>query len=196
MIKASRQYLKDECAPRWKEILKGEELWISFFIGVCCFLWGQSLPISHAKGSDFITLILAYAAIVLGFCLAGMTLALTLPSQEFAKYLAKKATGPKNTYSDLLFVFSWTAVSHWMVIVIATTFVFFKGLAFELLPTGASFYHRFSISVMTVMIIYGLLQFLICVISLSQVGNIYINQTRSAQKDGKEGHSEGGLLNQ
>jgi hypothetical protein len=57
---------------------------------------------------DVTTGLIAYAAIALGFCVAGLTISLTLPDRDFASQLAfcKEKGEPTNAYSDLLFVFS------------------------------------------------------------------------------------------
>jgi hypothetical protein len=186
VYKATWQYLKDETVPRTKDILCGWDLRIAFIVGLLCFFWGQKLPFASIKSSDFIVSVLAYAAIAVGFSLAGMTLALTLPSKFAEKLTRTKRDGKPNAYSNLLFVFSWTALAHWMIIVISLGLMVCGGFSFLLLSPGASLRHRVGVSLLAIFILYGLFQFLICVITLSQLGNAYIKQI---EKDLQENQS-------
>lgn len=87
---------------------------------------------------DAVAVTIAYAAIAFGFAVAGLTVALTLPDDKFVHHLAtakpkneRLRNNPRkpNAYSDLLFVYSWTALLHWLVIVCSFAMVF--GLGYD-----------------------------------------------------------------
>jgi hypothetical protein len=82
--------------------------------------------------------LIAYASIALGFCVAGLTISLTLPDRDFASHLATlKCPGQStNSYSDLLFVFSWTAIAHWGVILMLFVVILLTESGSALLPIG------------------------------------------------------------
>jgi hypothetical protein len=63
-----------------------------------------------------------------------------------------------------------------MIIVISLGLMVCGGFSFLLLSQGASIRHRVGVSLLVISILYGLFQFLTCVITLSQLGNAYIKQ--------------------
>lgn len=115
-----------------------------------------------------------------------MTLALTLPDREFAKLLAQKVLpklpSKQNAYSDLLFVFSWTGILHWIVIVLAILSSILAGQVQEVLPEGAGRLRRALVAGFAVIVIYSVCQFLVTVITLSQVGQSYIDDLRKRKE--------------
>jgi hypothetical protein len=86
--------VKDEGLPRWRNILTTSRI------------RGRPFETSPAIG-DLTTGLIAYASIALGFCVAGLTISLTLPDRDFASPLAtlKRPGQSTNSYSDLLFCF-------------------------------------------------------------------------------------------
>jgi len=176
MINATRQYLRDEIGPRVESIIGGSELWLSLFIGIACAVWGDQILLGKAKIGDIVGGLLTYASIAFGFCLAGLTLALTLPDQNFVKKLAtsKVSNRKHDAYSDLLFVFSWTAICHWVAIVAFIAALVLAGPQSDILPAAAPISRRVVVAVIAFITAYGVLRFLITLITLSQVGRLYI----------------------
>jgi hypothetical protein len=188
MIRAARQYLLDEVFPRWRSILKSEHLWLAFVLGGIAAWRGEAVFAAGPRVPDAVTALLTYGAIALGFCIAGLTVALTLPDREFARKLATEECGrpPRDAYSDLLFVFSWTAIVHWVVIVALVI-----GLAFardynSVLCPGASIARRFSVGIVVGLSTYGFFQFLVTLITISQVGRTYIHSLRQKVQNDKK----------
>ena len=106
-------------------------------IGGTIYKYAQGTAFSKVKVGEITGALLTYVAIAVGFALAGLTLALTLPDRGFARLLADKVL-PKlpskpNAYSDLLFVFSWTGLLLWMVIVLAISCSILVGQEQEIL---------------------------------------------------------------
>lgn len=176
MIKASHSYITREVFPRWKTILIASDFWIAVIIGISVGLWGDCISLGSSKIASGAVAILTYAAIALGFCLAGLTLTLTLPNSDFVKKLAT-TTPPKsktNSYSNLLFVFSWTAILHWILVVISVLALVFFDSDAQLLLNSATAVRRIIVGLTFFYISYGLFHFLITLITLSQVGSVYI----------------------
>lgn len=184
MINASRQYFRDETRPRLSMIFCGAEFWMSLLIGVILAGWGDQLLPADAKLKDIGGSLLSYAAIALGFCLAGLTLALTLPDREFARKLATPLPGEKHrdAYSDLLFVFSWTAISHWLLVVAFIVALVFVDPSKSIAGYKWVWRDRALSGVLSFVTAYGIFQFLITLITLSQVGRVYIRSLKEAQK--------------
>jgi hypothetical protein len=123
-------------------------------------------------------MVLTYAAIAFGFCITGMALVLTLPSENFLKALQNHTLHSKgqSSYLDLLFVFSWTAVCHWALVVSGIAAILIRGTAPDLLNKSDGSAWRVFISFFFGLCAYSLIQFLLTVITLSQVGQLYSKQ--------------------
>src|SRR3954454_20199243 len=138
MFKAIRSYLDEEVRPRSRQILRSSQFWIATLIAVSFAFFGADFAIATATVGQFVTVVLAYAAVAFGFCLAGLTVALTLPDASFVHHLATKKPSIEqvekrgyvpNAYSDPLFVFSWTAIAHWLVIAAGLVLLTWLGYA-------------------------------------------------------------------
>ena len=173
MANAVTWYLRREIVSRKGSMLRSGGFWLALISGVIFGRWGSAfVPATTTIGSLAVAL-LTYAAIALGFSLAGLTLTLTLPNADFVELLCgtKPPRGLHDSYSDLLFVFSWTAIIHWLLTVTSIVLVLFIN------PSQAAFehgHHRLKAGLVSGLATYCLFQFLITLITLSQVGSVYI----------------------
>lgn len=176
MLKPLFQYLRDDGVPRLRQIVISPESLIAVLVVFAFLKWGDHFFSQFPKIGDLTTGLIAYASIALGFCVAGLTISLTLPDQDFATKLAclKENNEPTNAYSDLLFVFSWTAIAHWFALIVLFTLTLFTESTSSLLPSGHSCLRGWIVSLVGGICVYCLCQFLITLITLSQVGNTYI----------------------
>ncbi len=178
MFRAVSQYAREEVLPRYKRIALGGHFILAFFLAVLVAARGEVVFATGPKVGEVVPVILTYAAIALGFCVAGLTVALTIPDREFAYKLAKKTLRPRsptqNAYSDLLFVFSWTALAHWTTIAASVAALLASRGQAVILPYGASVLNRVFVGIVVFLSSYGFFQFLITLITLSQVGRVYI----------------------
>jgi hypothetical protein len=176
MVKPLFQYFRDEGWPRLRQIVASPESVIALLVAGAFLRWGDRFFSQSPKIGDLATGLIAYAAIALGFCVAGLTISLTLPDQDFAAKLAclKDDGDSTNAYSDLLFVFSWTAIAHWLALVVLFGLTLFAESTSPLLPLGHTHLRGWIVSLIACICTYCLIQFLITLITLSQVGNIYI----------------------
>jgi len=176
VLKPLSQYIRDEAVPRWKGIIISWEAVISVLVALAFFRFGNRLFSTFPKISDITTGLIAYASIALGFCVAGLTISLTFPEPKFTSHLAAPLHhgDKKNHYSDLLFVFSWTALAHWIAVMALFSVVLFTDGSTPLLPDGHSTWRIGIVAVLGGLCAYCLCQFLITVITLSQVGNLYV----------------------
>jgi hypothetical protein len=111
---------------------------------------------------------------------------LTIPDAQFARELAT-ATPPAqgfkhtrrkpNAYADLLFVFSWTAVAHWVVILAGLVALLTRG--FDRALAHGDLATRATDALLAFVVAYAALQFLITLITLAQVGNTYITRLKA-----------------
>jgi len=176
MVKPLFQYFKDDGIPRLRQIVISPESLIAVLVAGTFLRWGDEFFSRSPKIGDLTTGLIAYASIALGFCIAGLTISLTLPDRDFATKLAclKNEGESTNAYSDLLFVFSWTAIAHWLALIVLFALILFAESTSPLLPAGHSRLNGWIVSLIAGICAYCLCQFLITLITLSQVGNIYI----------------------
>lgn len=172
MFKALKVYFVEDVGPRFWEILFSVETGLAVLAGWAAirFCSGMDDPTRLAV----ISAGLSYASIAFGFCIAGMTIALTLPDRNFAVTLAKRHPNgsASDSYSALLFVFSWTAVVHWAAIILFIVALMLPkaGLAADL-PDWLS---KAFLGLTGAVSALGLIQFLLTVMTLTQVGKAYI----------------------
>lgn len=178
MIRAFGQYVANEAAPRVCEIVFSTDFFAAAALGIAAALWGNSANLSDVKVGDVVGALLTYAAIAFGFCLSGLTVALTLPNDGFVRYLAKSKPDAKkfDAYSDLMFVFSWTALVHWIDVVALVCVLILAGSNSKVLPHGASSMRKAVVGALTFFIIYGVFQFMLTLITLAQVGRVYVQR--------------------
>lgn len=81
------------------------------------------------SSSNVASAIMTFASIAFGACLTGAVLALTLPSDKLRKELSEHHT-PKDSkfsdFSDLVFVFTWSAISQ-LPLILGGIFLLFVG---------------------------------------------------------------------
>lgn len=191
MIRTLLSYLKEQVRPRWREIATEPEALLALAAAVAAALWAGCTELGESKVGDVLTVVLAYAAVAFGFCLTGMTVAMTLPDARFADKLAKMDEEPsdsrrrkrpsnftENAYARLLFVFSWTAILHWGAIATGFLMLVVRGFDADFMPDDARLGVGVLVGLLTFFLVYAASQFLVTLVTLSQVGNAYISELR------------------
>ena len=89
MIGAIQQYVREEALPRWHRILVQPQIFGAVALAWLTYKYGVKWPLAGLKMSDATTMLLTYAAIAFGFCIAGMALVLTLPNESFVSLLMR-----------------------------------------------------------------------------------------------------------
>lgn len=177
------RFLRSAARPRWKEIILTQETLIAVAVGVLAYKESVTIFSHSAKLSDLTIGFVGYAAIALGFCVGGVTIALTLP-ESFVSKLAKLEISEKegNALSDLLFVFIWTAFVHWVSIVTALLLLLFFGHIEATDLVNAGVLPRVFLACTVSLAAYTLTQFLITTLTLWQVGNHYVRELRKGSR--------------
>ncbi len=162
------------------DIVFAQETVVAVLLGVSFTYWGYAHFAESAKLVDFALGFLAYAAIALGFCVGATTVALTLPDRTFMLRLAHKVVPnrPADALSSLLFVFCWTAVVHWFVIVFLLILLATHGHQDEAFFAGHSMNWRVTGGFLVTACSYALMEFLITVLTLWQAGMTFINDLK------------------
>jgi len=188
MISALLQYTRDEVFTRSLRVACSTEVIVAAAVGITLGIYGPAWNLAHIKPTDVSTALLTYAAIAFGFCISGMALVLTLPNQTFVTWLIREPIRRKSTnaYSDLLFVFSWTAVCHWFLVLLAFLLLSLGSDHTDLLKWSDTRSWRTFVGILFGLTIYSAIQFLLTVITLSQVGRLYINRIEREAEQARE----------
>jgi len=188
VLRVSWKYFSSEVFPRSREILLCSEFVVSVLVGSLIAVYGSAVLAATMTAASALSSLLTYASIAFGFSLAGLTIALTLPDQDFARQLSRSIpTGKRfDAYSDLLFVFSWTAITHWVLLVVVLGLSAVVGPEEIALPTCSSGVRRILAGAAAALTCYGVLQFLVVVITLSQVGSVLVHRLSGRGKGNGE----------
>lgn len=120
MANKGNGYVIPEVCPRLPKLLKDPTFVISIGLGLLFYItnkkWPDLYPISQAYCDQLAQATLAYAAISFGAAIAGMGFTLALPGEDRIRRWSKNSK--HNDFVELVFVFTWSAVSQLLVIVI------------------------------------------------------------------------------
>jgi hypothetical protein len=170
-------------SDRLGEIFWRQETALAAIVAGSSVFW--SLPHADLSGrvADLCVAYIGYAAIALGFCVGGITIALTLPDRAFMLKLANlNLEGRGDALSSLLFVFCWTAVVHWVSIIAFALILLFDGHNEVAVFASGSLHYRVLRALAIFLAGYALMQFLITVLTLWQAGSLYIQGLKTTQE--------------
>lgn len=178
MIKAIGNFVVRDLRPRWVRVVGS-----AHFIGAAVFtalftLAIIQLPLEQQPASDVGGIVITYAAIAFGFSLSTALVLLTLPRLEFLLFLRseKAAKSEESALEDLLFIFVWTGILHWMLIALTILIWSVSEPGQPLLKTTSSWPDRLLVGGWMGFGIYALAQFLVSIITLQQLGRLYVRR--------------------
>ncbi len=177
-MRALWRYLCKQVWPRRRDIVCQVQVIAAVGAAAVITAAGDRFGLDDLKVDTLVVGVFAYAALALGACLTGLTVALTLPDRSFAHYLAatRRADKPDaNAYHDLIFVFSWTAIAHWTVIALALlTFVGLGARDVPIIADDCSVGGALVVLLIAALV-YAMAQFLVTIITLAQVAEVYVS---------------------
>lgn len=144
-------------------------------VGAASYLYacGSDTRLGDLFASDVGGGVLTYSSLAFGFCLAGLTVALTVPSESFVRFIASDKVAPNAAaLKDLFFVFTWTAFVHWLAIIYAI-WLLISGET-QLFPQGAATATRLAAAAGTGLMVYAVGQFVVVILTLSQLAATYV----------------------
>lgn len=170
------RFASEAIIPRAPEIVYTQDSLIAIILGIAAGFESAHIFLHSAKLSDLAVGFIGYAAIALGFCVGGITIALTLPDKDFVVRLATLNIETKegDALSSLLFVFCWTAFVHWCSLVLALLFLLTFGHIEASELVNAGLWPRILLGGAVAVAAYTLMQFLITTLTIWQVGRSYI----------------------
>lgn len=175
MIRSLIRYLCEEAAPRWRSILLTSSPFAAAAIAVTAskilMVKGDCL-VAHV----FLNAALTYSSIAFGFSVAAITVCLALGDTRFITHMVTtSAKGhAHDTYSDLIFVFTWTAFVHILLVTSCVVGLFTFGSTDPLFHVSTEWYETGATGFVVALLCYCVMQFLITVLTLSSVGKVYI----------------------
>ena len=180
MIAEVTDYWKEEVKSRVVKIVFGPELWLAVVVALAFGYYGPRAHLDKIKVTAVVSAALNYSAIAFGFAVTGMTLAISIPHRTLTLRMAKEHVGNsiKCLYSDLLFVFSWTALAHLFAVLLFLLIIAFipdDRMLFSIPPLRCE---RIAACGTAFVVSYCLFQFCITIITLSQVGAAYIEELK------------------
>ena len=183
VITAFGSFCRRDVLPRIGDIVVTQDFVMSLLFGLALAIWGPSRLTGAPRLADFAMGFLAYAAIALGFCVAAMTITLTLPDRPFLEKLAKLEIRARagNALTSLLFVFTWTAVLHWVAIVVLLLALTLDGGSTRGFAANTSIPGRVLLAAISFICSYALLQFLITVLTLAHVARHFVSGLRPSE---------------
>ncbi len=191
MIAAIWFYLQ-QVFTRSNRVFLASDFLVAILVGCIVSAYGPRWMNGFPKTGDLANILVAYTAIALGFLVAALAIAITHPSEPLVATLANTSLPGRessNAYSDLIFVFSWSAIVHWLQIVFIVAIVFTIRSDEPLLPAHPTGSRLVLAGALTFSVVYSLLRFLVSLITLVQVGEVYIRslQRQSVTMRGKSG---------
>lgn len=109
----------------------------------------------------------------------------SLPRSRWQR-LRRRWEPESDAYSDLLFVFSWTATAHWLTVVGSFAVLIAAGFDRHLIPPHANACPHIAAGLLAFIAAYAVSLFLVTLLTLAQVGNVYIKRLRMRGQDKNE----------
>lgn len=130
---------------------------------------------------------LSYASIALGACITAAVLVLSIPSAErVERWVQTSSPGSEfSHFSDLVFVFTWSAVAQLLVIGVSLGAYLFGGDVL-MAPAHPRWTHIVALAVTLTITLYAFWQLMTVIATLSQVAYVTISETQPTSR-----HSSG-----
>jgi hypothetical protein len=177
-------YWRGQVWPRRRQLLTDRTLILAICGGALLTALAWHQPLGKAKISDLAGAELAFASISFGACVTGAVLALTLsPRDRISEWAGIVLPGKRfSIYSDLMFVFTWSAVSQ-LGVIVAAGLGFFLGGDGSIGPSRPRWSHIALLSLNCTIIIYALAQLFTIIATISQLA-VVLTVEKTRQKGG------------
>ena len=169
-------YYLGQVVPRLRKILWHWTFVLTIMASIClyfCARWTSFGDVSIASLRSNLT---AYAALSFGASIGSCVLVLTLPNRDFirAVSLHKLEGSCHSSYSDLLFVFTFSAMAQ-LATIGAVVAMYGLGGTEQVLADHASLSHHVLLILAVVVVVFSVLRLVLVVTTLSQLGVVIEN---------------------
>jgi len=178
MIRAAMNYLRSECLPHWRILVFDSQIPLSAAAVVATVYW-PGVPAGFSI-NELTQAALAYGSTSFGFAITIYTLALTLPQPETVRLLSahREEGEPTDAYRKLLFIFSWTAISQGILVLLAFIGRLALPASESVSRSGLNVRRDALLWLLTFALAYAVLQFLNAVLAVAQLGRIVARKHR------------------
>lgn len=177
-------FLQGQVWPRRRELLRSKSFWLALVIAPIATMLvfqspGGSIPISEAASAG-----LTFSSISFGACFSATLLAIGLPGAQRIKNwsTASGSVDGKSVLSDLIFVLVWAALSQ-VALVITCSLALIMGGNIPTAPLSPLLTHTLLLSISLFVFIYAILELLIVVQTISQIGVVIIAEENRRHKE-------------
>lgn len=199
-MKAISSYLRLDVAPRGLDVAKSWDFIVALLVGFVVGIFRSVLPVSTDTLDVEVVAgyMLTYASIGGGFALSGLSLAVILPNQNLVTELVRTrlqspsktakpipAARSRNAMTDLIFIFSWTALVHIALVAYSLFLGSLQGQEWIDIEAGNQLARSGVVGVGAFLLAYGLTRFITAILTIAQVGHANVaNVVRSTNSEG------------
>lgn len=177
------QYWRGQVWGRRSKLVKDRSLWLALVVGTILTASSRHLPVVDMHISDLSSAALTYASIAFGACITSLVLAVGLfPIERVKTWSTQGEAGSQfSHFSDLVFVFTWSATAQLAVIAFGLGGFFF-GADITVVPDSPRLSHWLLLYASCVTLLYAFLQLFTVVSTLSQMAWVTITETQKAKE--------------
>jgi hypothetical protein len=173
MLDALLPYLGQVLTRHTRRIFATTHPYLALSVPLFVIPWfGDDLGLSALKIGDTITASATYNTVIFGFCAAATALVLAIPNERFLQFISTRA-GSTTPFRDIIFVFSWTGVVHWIAFALSLLCLVFYGNDAIIKITSSTSHEYKLFMIYATAQIYAFLQFLVTMIAVYEVGDLY-----------------------
>lgn len=173
------RYFRGQVWPRRRELFFSWRFLLPFMLAGSLVVSLRLTTTLVVPIQDVASLGLNYSALAFGACVTGAVLAIGLPSEDRIRRWTA-TTDPVTGYSQygkLVFATTWAAVSQLMVLLVSSLGLVI-GNKTAILPVNALVTHSVLLALSLGVFLYAVLQLLILLSTVSQLGNLIDFETR------------------
>ncbi len=173
--KRHNRYWAGQVWPRRRDVLYNRRVVSALLLALAAPFVVDRTPVGELEIQLLASAGLAYAALSFGACITGAVLALTLPSRQQIQTWARTAKdGAKHSnLSDLLFVFTWSALLQ-LAVAMTCGLAFVLGGSLTAWNADPKWTHIALLMLAVAVIVYAFEQLLVVVVTISQIGAVLI----------------------
>lgn len=171
-----KKFWRGQVLPRSRQVFWNKRVAMSLTAAAIAPIVAGVAPVKDLGIQVLATAWLTYAALAFGACVTGAVLVLTLPSKEQTRIWATTARSDKATHSnlsDLLFVFTLSALLQ-LAVAATCGLAFVLGGDLPVWPDNVYVTHALLLSMSILLVAYALLQLIVVVRTISQIGVVLI----------------------
>lgn len=164
-------YYLGQVVPRLRKILCHWTSVLTILASICLYLCARWTSFGDVPIASLRSNLTAYAALSFGASIGGCVLVVTLPSRDFIRTVSlhKLEGSCHSSYSDLLFVFTFSAMAQLATIGVVVA-MYGLGGSEQVLADRTGLSHHVLLILAAVVVVFSVLRLVLVVTTLSQLG--------------------------